>query len=85
MNSINNLRSLGHTDMMVTPIGLGCWQFNKQKNMLGNFWPKLENDLIDKIVSISIEGGICWFDTAEMYGNGSSEIALSKALKSWEK
>jgi aryl-alcohol dehydrogenase-like predicted oxidoreductase len=80
MNSINNLRSLGHTDMMVTPIGLGCWQFSKQKNMLGNFWPTLENSLINKIVSLSIEGGICWFDTAEVYGNGESEKTLSRAL-----
>ena len=26
MNSLNNLRSLGRTDMKVTPIGFGCWQ-----------------------------------------------------------
>jgi aryl-alcohol dehydrogenase-like predicted oxidoreductase len=80
MNSKYDLRLLGRTDMMVTPIGLGCWQFSKQKNMAGRFWPKLENDLINKIVSLSIESGICWFDTAEMYGNGESEKSLSRAL-----
>jgi aryl-alcohol dehydrogenase-like predicted oxidoreductase len=80
MNSINNLRALGRSDMMVTPIGLGCWQFSKQKNIAGKFWPRLENDLINKIVSLSLEGGICWFDTAEMYGNGESERSLSSAL-----
>ena len=78
---MNNLRSLGTTDMMVTPIGLGCWQFSKQKNMAGKFWPILEDDLIDKVVSLSIEGGINWFDTAEIYGNGASERALSRALQ----
>jgi len=66
---------------MVTPIGLGCWQFSKQKNMAGKFWPTLEDDLIDKVVSLSLEGGINWFDTAEIYGNGASEKALSKALQ----
>ena len=81
MDSMNNLRSLGNTKMMVTPIGLGCWQFSKQKNMAGKFWPTLEDDLINKVVSLSLEGGINWFDTAEVYGNGASERALSKALQ----
>jgi len=66
---------------MVTPIGLGCWQFSKQNNMAGKFWPTLEDNLIEKIVSLSIDGGINWFDTAEIYGGGESEKALSKALK----
>jgi aryl-alcohol dehydrogenase-like predicted oxidoreductase len=81
MDSINNKRSLGRTDLMVTPIGLGCWQFSKQKNMAGKFWPTLGDDLIDKVVSLSLEGNINWFDTAEVYGNGASERALSKALQ----
>lgn len=74
-------RSLGRTGIMVTPIGLGCWQFSKQNNLAGKFWPKLEDDVIDKIVALSLEGGINWFDTAEVYGNGASEKALSKALQ----
>ena len=78
---MKSLRSLGRTGMMVTPIGLGCWQFSKQKNMAGKFWPTLEDDLISRIVSLSLEGGINWFDTAEVYGMGASETALSKALQ----
>jgi aryl-alcohol dehydrogenase-like predicted oxidoreductase len=66
---------------MVTPIGLGCWQFSKQNNMAGKFWPTLDDNLIEKIVSLSIDGGINWFDTAEIYGGGESEKALSMALK----
>jgi aryl-alcohol dehydrogenase-like predicted oxidoreductase len=75
-----SLRSLGKSDLMITPIGLGCWQFSKQQNMAGKFWPKLEVDLINQIVKTSLEGGISWFDTAEVYGNGASERALVKAL-----
>lgn len=67
--------------MMVTPIGLGCWQFSKQQNMAGKFWPTLENDIINQVVSLSLQGGINWFDTAEVYGNGASEKALSSALQ----
>ncbi|MBK7030421.1 MAG: aldo/keto reductase [Bacteroidales bacterium] len=67
---------------MITPVGLGCWQFSKQNNMAGKFWPNMEDDLITQMVKISLEGGINWFDTAELYGNGASERALAASLKS---
>jgi len=76
------LRKLGKSDLMVTPVGLGCWQFSKQQNMAGKFWPDMEDDLIKQMVKISLEGGINWFDTAEVYGNGASERALAGALSS---
>jgi aryl-alcohol dehydrogenase-like predicted oxidoreductase len=81
MENNNNLRPLGRSGIMVTPIGLGCWQFSKQNNLAGKFWPTLEDDLINKVVSLSLEGGINWFDTAEVYGSGASEKALAKALQ----
>jgi aryl-alcohol dehydrogenase-like predicted oxidoreductase len=81
MENIKSLRPLGHTGIMITPIGLGCWQFSKQNNLAGKFWPTLEDNLIEKIVSLSLLGGINWFDTAELYGGGESEKALSKALQ----
>ena len=80
MNQTLPLRSLGKSDLMITPIGLGCWQFSKQQNMAGKFWPKMEDDLIQQMVKISLEGGINWFDTAEIYGNGASEKALAASL-----
>ena len=69
-------RRLGKTDLQVTPIGLGCWQF------AGNhlFWNSPQQEEIDKIVKITLDGGINWFDTAEMYGRGISERALATAL-----
>ncbi len=75
------LRSMGNSDLMITPIGLGCWQFSKQQNMAGKFWPKLEDELIPRMIKISLEGGINWFDTAELYGKGASERALAASLK----
>ena len=74
------LRNLGKSDLKITPIGLGCWQFSKQGNLAGNFWPSLEDELIRDIVRVSLEGGINWFDTAEVYGHGASEKILAKSL-----
>jgi aryl-alcohol dehydrogenase-like predicted oxidoreductase len=74
------LRTLGISDLKITPIGLGCWQFSQRGSWGGKFWPFLEDEQILDIVKISLEGGINWFDTAEMYGNGASEKNLSKAL-----
>jgi aryl-alcohol dehydrogenase-like predicted oxidoreductase len=74
-------RKLGKSDLRITPIGLGCWQFSKRNNFAGKFWPFLEDDVTQNIVRISLEGGINWFDTAELYGNGASEMALSLALQ----
>jgi aryl-alcohol dehydrogenase-like predicted oxidoreductase len=74
------LRTLGNSNAQITPIGLGCWQFSQRKNMAGKFWPSLPQEEIDEIVRHSIEGGINWFDTAEAYGDGASERALSSAL-----
>ncbi len=80
MDTVITLRPLGRSNLMVSPIGLGCWQFSKQKNFAGKFWTLMEDDLIGKVVSQSLAGGIDWFDTAEMYGNGASEKALAAAL-----
>jgi aryl-alcohol dehydrogenase-like predicted oxidoreductase len=74
------LRNLGKSEMKITPIGLGCWQFSKRGNMAGKFWPLLDDELIQEIMRISLEGGINWFDTAEVYGHGASERILAKSL-----
>ena len=81
MKQVYPFRTIGKSDLKITPIGLGCWQFSKQQNMAGKFWPKMEDDLIKKMVKISLEGGINWFDTAEIYGNGASEKSLALSLR----
>jgi aryl-alcohol dehydrogenase-like predicted oxidoreductase len=45
-----------------------------------HFWPGLSQDVVDGIVKAAVDGGISWFDTAEVYGNGCSERDLSSAL-----
>ncbi len=73
--------TLGKTEVHITPVGLGCWQFSQGKGMVGKFWPALPAEVMSEIVRVSIDGGINWFDTAEIYGRGASERALAAALK----
>jgi aryl-alcohol dehydrogenase-like predicted oxidoreductase len=72
-------RRLGSSELMVSPIGLGCWQFSG--SLMRAYWNAPEQKEIDAIVKTSLEGGINWFDTAEIYGFGRSEHALSLALR----
>ena len=81
MENKSLLRRLGKSDLMVSPVGMGCWQFSKGHGLGGKYWPVLTDDEIKDIVRGSLEGGINWFDTAEAYGWGESEKALSRALK----
>jgi aryl-alcohol dehydrogenase-like predicted oxidoreductase len=72
---------LGRTDIEVTPVGLGCWQFSARQGLAGKFWESIPQSSVDQVVTASLAGGINWFDTAEIYGNGASERALAAALR----
>ena len=73
-------RTLGRSDIEISAIGLGCWQFSEGSGLAGGFWEALPADTVQEIVDVSLSGGLNWFDTAEAYGNGRSERALSNAL-----
>jgi aryl-alcohol dehydrogenase-like predicted oxidoreductase len=73
-------RRLGMTDVEVTPIGLGSWQFSQGVGMAGSFWPLISQEAITSVAGAALKGGISWFDTAEGYGSGRSEQTLAAAL-----
>jgi aryl-alcohol dehydrogenase-like predicted oxidoreductase len=73
-------RRLGKTDIEITAIGLGCWQFSQRANMIGRAWDTLSQETITSVVDAALSGGISWCDTAEAYGKGRSEQTLSAAL-----
>ena len=75
-------RRLGKTDIEITPIGLGCWQFSQGQGVAGRFWDTLPDAAIRSVVEAALGAGIRWFDTAEAYGNGRSEQMLAAALES---
>jgi len=73
-------RRLGRTNIEITPIGLGTWQLSEGAGLNKYFWSGLSKDVVDGIIKATIDGGISWFDTAEVYGYGRSERDLSAAL-----
>jgi aryl-alcohol dehydrogenase-like predicted oxidoreductase len=83
MNTENQIakRKLGATDIEVTPIGLGMMEFSGGGGLLGSAFPKIDQNEKDSAVKAGLDGGINWFDTAELYGSGVSEASLAAALK----
>jgi aryl-alcohol dehydrogenase-like predicted oxidoreductase len=63
-------RQLGRSGLTVSAVGLGC----------NNFGMRIDADASAEVVAQSIESGITFFDTAEMYGGGKSEEFLGAAL-----
>jgi aryl-alcohol dehydrogenase-like predicted oxidoreductase len=77
-----NKRRLGKTDIEISALGMGCWQLAQGGNALGRFWDTQSAAQAAETVSAALESGISWFDTAEVYGKGSSERSLSASLAS---
>ncbi|HUS86801.1 MAG TPA: aldo/keto reductase [Bacteroidales bacterium] len=74
-------RELGKTGIKITPIGLGAMQFSGG-SMGKMMFEDIDQERMNSIVKAALDGGISWFDTAEMYGRGRSEAGLSNALQS---
>jgi aryl-alcohol dehydrogenase-like predicted oxidoreductase len=74
------LRRLGATRLEITPVGLGCMQF-AGPGLVEGFYRSLDQPTVTSVVGAALDGGITWFDTAEMYGRGHSERALTTALR----
>jgi aryl-alcohol dehydrogenase-like predicted oxidoreductase len=74
-------RLLGKTNIEVTPIGLGMMEFSGGGGLMGFAFPKINQEEKNAAVKAGLDGGINWFDTAELYGSGVSEASLATALK----
>jgi aryl-alcohol dehydrogenase-like predicted oxidoreductase len=50
------------------------------RGIVATMFPAPPQTQVDEIIKAALDGGITWFDTAEMYGHGGSERALSNGL-----
>eukprot|EP00005_Dracoamoeba_jomungandri_P002947 CAMPEP_0174255228 /NCGR_PEP_ID=MMETSP0439-20130205/4563_1 /TAXON_ID=0 /ORGANISM="Stereomyxa ramosa, Strain Chinc5" /LENGTH=342 /DNA_ID=CAMNT_0015337307 /DNA_START=1 /DNA_END=1026 /DNA_ORIENTATION=- len=70
--------TLPQTDLRVSRICLGTWQFSGKGD---NTWDEIPQDTANEIVQTALDNGINFFDTAEAYGRHNAEKVLGEALK----
>jgi aryl-alcohol dehydrogenase-like predicted oxidoreductase len=75
------MRHLGKTNILVTPVGLGVMELAGGGGLVGRMFPVIPQAEKNAIIKAALDGGINWFDTAEMYGAGVSERSLAAGLK----
>ena len=71
--------TLGHTGLLVSELCLGTMTFASGEGM----WKPIagvEQNLADEILRLSIEAGINFVDTADVYTHGESEKTLAQAI-----
>src|SRR6476659_875968 len=66
-------RPLGRTGADVGVIGLGTWQ-------LGGDWGDVDDDAAGDVLDAALDAGVTLLDTADVYGDGRSEVRIRQAL-----
>lgn len=69
-------RKLGHSELAISRLGFGA------EPLGGIDWGEVDEKKAMAAVRQAVERGINYFDTADVYGLGRSEIVLSRALGS---
>src|SRR3954464_6486729 len=66
-------RPLGRTGADVSVVGLGTWQ-------LGGDWGDVDDDTAAGVLDAALDAGVTLLDTADVYGDGRSEVRIRQAL-----
>lgn len=72
------MRTLGKTDMTITPLGFGSWAIGGGNWEFG-WGPQDDRDAVEAIRR-AIDAGMNWIDTAAVYGLGHSEELVGQAV-----
>jgi aryl-alcohol dehydrogenase-like predicted oxidoreductase len=78
--AVSTLRTLGNSDLHLSPIGFGAWALGGGDWQFG--WGSQDDN--DSIAAIhrALDLGVNWIDTAAVYGLGHSEEVVARAVKS---
>ena len=71
-----NYRKLGKTGFSVSEISLGTWQVG------GRWGEAFSHGNADNILNAAVDAGINFIDTADVYGDGDSEKAVGRLVRS---
>ncbi|MFD5321470.1 aldo/keto reductase [Streptomyces sp. NPDC127098] len=67
-------RIFDRSGQRVSAVGLGTWQ-------LGADWGEVKEDEALAVLEASVEAGVTFFDTADVYGDGRSERLIGRFLR----
>lgn len=76
MNNSKKSVSLGNTNLLVSPLGIGCMGMSE-------FYGTADDNESIRTIHHAYEMGINHFDTANCYGLGHNEMLLAKAIKNF--
>lgn len=71
-----NKRTLGKTGFEISDIAAGTWQVG------GRWGSPFSHSTADRILNAAVDNGINFFDTADVYDNGESEMAVGRLARS---
>jgi aryl-alcohol dehydrogenase-like predicted oxidoreductase len=75
-------RKFGNTDLLVSEIGFGAWAIGGGATIgttaIG--WGDADDEVSKKAIHKSLDAGINFFDTADIYGLGHSEDLIGKII-----
>ncbi len=76
-------RVLGKSKIEVSAMGLGCWAIGGPFCLGGKAdgWGDIDDDESIRAIHTAIDLGVSFFDTADVYGAGHSEVVLGKAIQ----
>ncbi len=72
-------RTLGHSGLKPSTIGLGTWAMGGGDWKFG--WGAQDDQASIAAIHAAIDAGINWIDTAPIYGHGHSERVVGEAIK----
>ena len=73
---------LGKSDLKVSRLCLGCMSFGKENDL---FKWVLNQEQTDEIIKRALDLGINFFDTANIYSGGTSEVFIGNSFKKYVK